>query len=355
MKAGGGRVTKKEILSTEAISLYNSKNIQISNLRRYMINHINGSDLEEYMMKRKGWTKAEMREIEWEGVEAMLRGARSQQRANLIKLLHNWQNTGRQKGKFRDARIKINSDDPLTPTEEETHCHKCPDGCNEEETDLHYLNCVALHAKRRRKVCIEKVLRRLKSLRTYEGITSTIGMILNRISNREELIFDWEELQSDGDMAMTIAIEGQIRIGWNCLCQGFYHKEWARIQLRYYQRMGKNTRALNIRRWKKMFSTILTEYSIDCWKLRNESIHGNEKDESRKKRKMALGQQIRGLYKNKEELSGKTRRRVFNLPLKKRLGMGIQSSKLWINLAEKVLRIHRGKRTNNTLHHWLQP
>ena len=355
MKAGGGRVTKKEILSTEAISLYNSKNIQISNLRRYMINHINGSDLEEYMMKRKGWTKAEMREIEWEGVEAMLRGARSQQRANLIKLLHNWQNTGRQKGKFRDARIKINSDDPLTPTEEETHCHKCPDGCNEEETDLHYLNCVALHAKRRRKVCIEKVLRRLKSLRTYEGITSTIGMILNRISNREELIFDWEELQSDGDMAMTIAIEGQIRIGWNCLCQGFYHKEWARIQLRYYQRMGKNTRALNIRRWKKMFSTILTEYSIDCWKLRNESIHGNEKDESRKKRKMALGQQIRGLYKNKEELSGKTRRRVFNLPLKKRLGMGIQSSKLWINLAEEVLRIHREKRTNNTLHHWLQP
>ena len=104
-----------------------------------------------------------------------------------------------------------------------------------------------------------------------------------------------------------------------------------------------------------MFSTILTEYSIDCWKLRNESIHGNEKDESRKKRKMALGQQIRGLYKNKEELSGKTRRRVFNLPLKKRLGMGIQSSKLWINLAEEVLRIHREKRTNNTLHHWLQP
>ena len=104
-----------------------------------------------------------------------------------------------------------------------------------------------------------------------------------------------------------------------------------------------------------MLSTILTDYSIDCWKLRNESIHGKEKDESRKKNKERIGKQIKGLYEKKNELKGVTRRRVFNIPLQKRLGMGIQSSRLWVSLAEEVLRRHRETITKNTLHHWLQP
>ena len=55
------------------------------------------------------------------------------------------------------------------------------------------------------------------------------------------------------------------------------------LQSQYYRRMGTNTRKMNIGRWKKMFSIILTDYSLDCWKSRNESIHGKEQDISRKK------------------------------------------------------------------------
>ena len=95
--------------------------------------------------------------------------------------------------------------------------------------------------------------------------------------------FDWETLHHDGDMSLIIALKGQELIGWTGLCQGFYHKEWARVQSRYYRRMGTNTRKMNIGRWKKMFSIILTDYSLDCWKSRNESIHGKEQDISRKK------------------------------------------------------------------------
>ena len=355
MTLGVGKVKKKNVLSTEVISLFNNDEIQISNLRRYMVQRINGKELQDYMMKRKGWTSDIMSTIEWEGVESLMKSAGSTQRSKLIQLLHNWQNTGRQKGKFRDARLKLDSEEPLKATEEEIHCHECPDGCNEEETDLHYLNCQAPHAIKRRGECIIKVLRRLKNLRTYEGITSTIGYVLKQISDNEDMDFDWEEMHRDGDMSLTIAVQGQEQIGWNCLCQGFYHKEWANIQRRHYQRLGKKTRTLNIRRWKKMLSTILTDYSIDCWKLRNESIHGKEKDESRKKNKERIGKQIKGLYEKKNELKGVTRRRVFNIPLKKRLGMGIQSSRLWVSLAEEVLRRHRETITKNTLHHWLQP
>ena len=355
MKMGNGEVKRKEILSTEVISLYNKKNIQISNLRRYMVININGKEIKDYMMKRKGWTSEDMRLIEWEGVELMLNSANSTKKSQLIKLIHNWQNTGQQKGKFRDARLKLDSDNPLNPTEDEIHCHMCPDGCNTEETDMHYLNCPAEHTIKRRRVHIRRVLQRLKNLRTYEGITSTIGLILEKISKQEEMVFDWEAMQSDGDMSLISALEGQQKIGWTCFCQGFYHKEWTTIQMRYYRRLGTNSRSLNIRRWKKLFSTILTDYSLECWKNRNESIHGNEIDESRKKKKAALGRQIKGLYNKQDELRGETKRRVFSMPLKQRLGMGIHSSKLWISLAEEMLRRHREKAKKATIYHWLQP
>ena len=293
--------------------------------------------------------------MDWEGVEAMLRSAGSIKRTQLIKLLHNWQNTGTQKKRFRDSRLKLDSDSPLMPTVEEERCHECPDGCNEEESDLHYLCCPAPHAIARRRECIKKVLRRLKNIHTYEGITSTMGYILGTISKREERAFDWEEINRDGDMALTIAINGQERIGWNCLCQGYAHKEWAKIQARYYRRMGIKSRTLNIGRWKKMFSKILTDFSLDCWKLRNESIHGNETDKSRKKKKGKLENQIKALYGKRNELRGSKNRKIFDMPLAKRLGLGIQASILWIGLAEEVLKRHREYMTKNTITHWLQP
>ena len=355
MSDGMGNYHKKLILSTEAISLYNTSTVSISNVRKYMTNTVNGEVLKEYLMRRKGWRISDLRIIDWEGVEAMVRGAGAIKRAKLIKLLHNWQNTGRQKGRFRDSRLKLDSEVPLAPTEEEKHCHECPEGCNEEETDLHYLNCPAPHAMKRRRECIKKVLRRLKILRTYEGIISTIGHILEKISKKEEMQFDWDEMNRDGDMSLSIALVGQESIGWNCLCQGFVAKEWSRIQARHYRRLGKKSRTLNIARWKKMFSTILTDYSIDCWKLRNESLHGKETDSSREKQLGKLKKQIKGIYGQRGEMSGENKRKVFNMPLRQRLRMGVQSSKLWVGLAEEVLRRQRENREKNTLHHWLQP
>ena len=95
--------------------------------------------------------------------------------------------------------------------------------------------------------------------------------------------FEWEYLHLDRDMSMIIALTGQEKIGWVRMCQGYYHKEWAVIQARYYRRSGLNNKTLNIKRWKKMFSIILAEYSLDCWQHRNETLHGKEIEDSRKK------------------------------------------------------------------------
>ena len=355
MKKGEGIIIKKPTLSTEVIALYTKEKVQILNVRQYMVNKKNGADLESYIKEKRGWDDDTMSTIEWEGIEAMLSSVGPNRRIRLIQLIHNWQNVGSQKGRFRDARLRLDSDNPMTPTEEEVHCHKCPEGCDEAESNLHYLECPATHTRKRRTLGIKRVLTRLKKLRTYEGITSQIGHILQKISKRDELEFDWEELSKDGELSLNNAIRGQETIGWTSLCQGFHHKEWSKVQCKYYRQLGANPRTFNIARWKKMFSLILAEYSLDCWKQRNETIHGNEKELPRKKKLGKLRKQVRGLYANKGELNGHPNKKVFSMPLTKRLKMGLQSTIIWIGLAEEVLRLQRDNVKKNTLHHWLQP
>ena len=62
---------------------------------------------------------------------------------------HHWQNTGKQKGRIQDARINSIDADSRILNEDEKICHKCPEGCKEEETELHYLDCQSENAKKR--------------------------------------------------------------------------------------------------------------------------------------------------------------------------------------------------------------
>ena len=104
-----------------------------------------------------------------------------------------------------------------------------------------------------------------------------------------------------------------------------------------------------------MFSTILAEYCLDCWQLRNETLHGKELETSRKKQLDAIRKQIKTAYKQKESMRGRPNFKIFEMPLHKRLMMGIQSSKIWIGMAEEAIRLHRENATMNTLDRWLNP
>ena len=79
------------------------------------------------------------------------------------------------------------------------------------------------------------------------------------------------------------AMDGQDEIGWMALCQGFYHTGWSTAQQRHYLSIGLNQKMVNIRRWKKMLSVIMSDYCLKCWSGRNESIHGKDIESSREK------------------------------------------------------------------------
>ena len=89
-----------------------------------------------------------------------------------------------------------------------------------------------------------------------------------------------------------------------------------------------------------MFLTIITDYVNDCWKMRNEAIHGEATKEGRMVRKKRLVEQVKSLYRKKSELNGSPYRRIFAMRISQRIKMGIQSLTLWVGKAEEVLKLH---------------
>ena len=348
-------ICRRENISHEVLSIHTKEGVLISDLRSFMVEKVNGRELLEYMERRKGWNEATLKSIEWEGIEGMLRKSNAIRRIKLTKMMFNWQNTGRQKGKIRDAKLREGSDNPIEPTDEEATCHLCPSGCGEEEKSLHFLHCPTKKNRIDRNMLITTVLKKLKLLRTYEGICTVVRLALTRISSREEMDFVEELRENDGELSLSQTFRGQERIGWHELCQGFCHKGWAIVQNRYYRRNGIVTRTLNIERWKKMFSKILAEYCLSCWQMRNDTLHGKDMEETGKLQLKKAREKVRSLYKKKSELKGTNNYKIFDMPLYKRLRFGIQSITLWAGMAEEVLKLHRENAVKNTLHHWLQP
>ena len=355
-KLGDDGAKKRPTFSTTVIAIYTEEKVQVLDLRRYILMKENGRLLQEYYGRRRGWTQQHMEMIKWEGIVGMMKAARPIRRTKLVKMLHHWQNTGKQKGRIRDARLKIKEGVEATAilNEDEKNCHLCPEGCGEEEVELHYLDCPTERSKEIRVEAILKVKRRLKKLHTHEGIVTVVGYILTQISDREEMEFEDEDFRGEDSPIMT-ALEGQDEIGMLAFCQGYYHTEWSNIQQRHYASLGLNKKTVNIKRWTKMFSIILSDYCLECWGGRNESIHGSDKDTSRKKRLEALRKKVKDIYKRKSEIKGKKyKSRIFDMPLAKRLLMGIQSSKIWVGMAEEVLKMNREMAIKHTIHQWLQ-
>ena len=191
-------------------------------------------------------------------------------------------------------------------------------------------------------------------MRTREEIVGLIGLILHQISRREEIKLDLEEMKIEHDSHLAKAIAGQEKIGWQAMCQGYLHKEWASSQRDHYKRQGLNSRYHNTKRWTKMLGVILIDYSLDCWERRNHCIHGNSNEDRRNKKLQRLRKQVERIYRMKKELKGTKFASIFSLAKEKRKNMGVHSTKIWIDMAEESLRLHRENATKNTIHQWLQ-
>ena len=242
---------------------------------------------------------------------------------------------------------------PLQATAEEESIHQCPFGCGQVEDHLHYVKCPRPERILEREKIRGKLVTRLQRLRTNEFICTYIGYALKTISENGDIEPEFDVYNTEDELILLPAILGQKNIGWENLLKGFVHNGWAVAQRKHYLRMGLTSKIYNIKRWKRMFLTILTDYSNECWKMRNETLHGERTLEGRKIRKNKIVEQVKILYSHKCTLRRSPYRHIFAMNLNKRIKMGIQSLILWVGKAEEVLKLHREEADKNTIHRWL--
>ena len=341
------------VFSTTRAILKNQEGVSVQNLRKYLLRTTNGEDLLDYYRKKKGWHSRVFSQIDWEALENLLRRANPIKKNRHIQTMHDWKNVGHQKGLIRDARLNKQVDPPIQATVEETTIHMCPLGCGEMEDQFHFVKCQAPTAIVEREKFRKSVLDRLKRLRTNECICSYIGFIIKKISLGKEINLSDNEYTTEEERVLLPALLGQSTIGWEEMIKGFAHKGWAVAQSRHYRRLGLNSKLYSDKRWKRMFLTALTDYSNECWNFRNEAIHGSSTIIGREMRKSKLVDQVKYLYKKKNELRGSPLRRIFHMQLSRRIKLGIQSLTLWIGKAEEVLKLHREEADKNTIDRWL--
>ena len=242
----------------------------------------------DYYRKKKGWHSRVLSTIDWEAIEALIRKATPTKKNRIIQVLHDWQNVGKQKGKFRDSRLGKIVEPPLQPTVEEISAHKCPLGCGATEDHLHYVKCQAPKALHEREQLRKTMLGRLKKLKTNEFMISFTGYMVKMISMGDEVQLDDISFATEDERALLPALLGQQEIGWEELLKGFPHVGWAKAQSDHYRRNGLHSKLFSERRWKRMFINILTDYSNECWQMRNDVIHGDEKDKGNSKKRSGL-------------------------------------------------------------------
>ena len=174
-----------------------------------------------------------------------------------------------------------------------------------------------------------------------------------KISINEKIELDQDEYNTEDERNLLPAILGHQDIGWDNFLKGFLHKGWARAQSIHYQRLGLSTKIYSLKRWKRMFLTIITDYVNNCWKVRNEALHGEATKEGRRVRKKRLVERVRMLYGKREELKGSPLRLVFAMRMSQRIKLGVQALTLWMGKAEEVLKLHREEAEKNTIDRWL--
>ena len=291
-------------------SLYTNDGMMVTNVRRYIENHINGPKLEEYLMGKFGWNIAHIKNLNWPALEKALRKQTSYRRTKLCQLMYNWQNTGQQKQ-------QMHNNDGL-----------CPTGCGEQETHLHYLHCNNAEMKKHRLQQLQHLNKRMEKIKTYAGIKANItNIIMNQYAN----IPLPTKCNTLADKYINEAINEQKELGATSLEKGFMPIKWQMAQEAWTNEMSNNNN-----QWEVKIIQYLQDYTYSIWKKRNEFIHGQTVQDSNKEKKKQLQQKVKELYKKDRGLLTHRERIHFNLPLEQRLKGGIDNLTSWIKLMELI-------------------
>jgi hypothetical protein len=117
--------------------------------------------------------------------------------------------------------------------------------------------------------------------------------------------------------AFSQLLTRQSNVGWEYFLKGFLIKDWGYLQGQYYSQMNFNTRKYNSTRWVVRVLTLLNNFRLAMWTLRNSAIHGGPTQLSGIALQKRLIREVKDLYCSKDRsILSLTNKDLFKLPLR---------------------------------------
>ena len=211
---------------------------------------------------------------------------------------------------------------------------------------MHFTTCTQL----RQRSCIIEARKQLRDFlskeNVYDGIIDLLVYTLNggdidkynHIPRAQSLQHLW-----------TTAWTGQKKVGWTGFLQGMWHEGWFQLQ-QQHACLGR-TQYDTSTSAPRLISQIIA-FAYTCWKERNQALHGTTTDAETRQRLQAT---VQRLYSDPDRFlfSTKEKRRLFHIPVTKKITHSNATLESWIDVVETRLRLDRETHAKMTIKRWI--
>lgn len=305
-----------------------------------------------YVCAKWNWSFQLYLNVHWQSLSTALSQFHGTTRLYVLQLLYNWQNTGYQKYQFSQSRqcnilSSLSSEKDNTPAIEKLQ-FQCPMCQCEIETPLHYVFCPYAKSRLAQAPQKRQLRQQMQKLHTYEGIQA---IILYTLVHGNNDAFHHTEIHATMRQLLQEAITAQSQLGWKAFLKGFWHTSWFALQ-------RQHCLFLKIKfdgpTWgSKVIKSLLT-ILWDSWKFRNDFLHSTNDDDDVKRK--LLVEKVRALYTDKARWYFNTpeKRKLFQMPIMKRLRLSNVVLESWVDLVETRLRLDRENRARLLIVRWIE-
>ena len=278
--------------------------------------------LKEYIKHKNGWSEETFMLVDWDAFNIFMGRLSASKRAKVIKLQHNWQNTGYQKGLFlRNA----------GESDEATVVERCPMGCGALEIPLHYLACSKINSQCEVWRGVKGIKSWLKNSDTEPGLVATIMRIIRHYldGNVGKLdVWNFTREKYKGDLEKLV--QDQKALGWTSLFQGRLCRQWRNIQTKHYSALNASRAKYKTGTWWAAgLIQQLIYFTLNSWQIRNNFLHRDREAQERNTLRRQLIQTIEGWYDKAGQL-GVTFQKYFRLPLLQRKTHSMKLMQSWL-------------------------
>ncbi len=273
-------------------------------------------DLEKRIKARNGWSDWIFNSVDWDVPHKAVNTLEHNQQDFVTKWANNILATRRHMKRIGQAESDL-----------------CPSCLKTEETAPHIFAC-----ERRvewQGTFIDSLRKLLATLHTQPDLKTILLLgISGALQDDPTLEMDTTNREPD----FEILVYCQNDIGWSHLLRGCFSHHWVQIQQAHIDKDDEICSKTNSGSgWLKKVLHHIWSHLYAAWLLRNADLHGIDKADQEAKRKAKLRPAIVALYQTSATLKYLDKR-LFALPLDKRLDLNSSEQRAWISLVTPTVR-----------------